>query len=345
MSNYASPETIQLYTDRFSEQISHVDPCTFRQLPDFTQHINHTGRPTVIDFEPEQTVLIDYEAAGIDTSTIITGLKFGLKPGNRIGREDSHRVVLQGDIYVMNESSDTGVTKEVAVKPGYENRGSLRDSLGEVAMFQYMGQLDLPTLKSFAIHVEDTGMNHIITSYRSDVKTLDSVEWKKLTPEDMWEQVKIAINGIALMHSNLLVHNDFYFKNVGFDDTGMPVIVDPESMTSVRELPELLHGAEPRSMDQTEKRVFDGLVRLLNKDFSDLSTSIQKYVLPQIYNKKKMPDSKKKFKLYKKHLYVPYGIALEQNLESINSPHRAILSAAFDSMVSLNKDWAIEGVL
>src|SRR6476469_9674380 len=100
MHNYASAEQVSIVADRFAAQLSNVHDDSVFRLPEFTAAINHSGRPTEPDELDKPGLYIDHRQFGLDESLECTDWQFRLKPGNRIGREDSHRGLILGTMAV-----------------------------------------------------------------------------------------------------------------------------------------------------------------------------------------------------------------------------------------------------
>ena len=125
----------------------------------------------------------------------------------------------------------------MAVKPT-KNQAAL---LGELAMFQYLEELGMPTFKPTSfLFTDTTKANHLLTRFEKPISTMDTVEWEELEADEKWFQLDFAVKTLALLHSELLFHGDLEFKNVGFDERGDLIIIDPELMVSALEMAEII---------------------------------------------------------------------------------------------------------
>lgn len=312
----------------FQDELSLVKGHKIRPLPDLIGQINHYGKSS----EPELVAgpgmfIIENSLVPISRSPNIdvepNNVSFNLQPGHRLGRENSHNKVFFGKILAHAIDGDSPIAEEeVAVKPS-DPQVCL---LGELAMFQYMNALGLPTFQPVGYLLSGTGRHHLLTRFDQPVDTMDSVEWQELTVDEQLFQLGAAIDTAVMLHANMLFHGDLEFKNVGFGDTGDLIIVDPELMVSGAGLAEIYNTSNSEiDRDHAVLR----LSQIMSKDFSDICRSTETF----IYNN--MPDGERpktdpaKFKAQKHHIFMPY----REKILSSDSPHTAVLIKAFDRML------------
>ena len=296
--------------ERFQDQVGSISRYQVQILPNLTEHVNHSGKytrpkvsltpgiylsPGIISFAE------DNYGARPDSFTFMT------QPGHRLGREKSHNEVFFGKLLSHWESEEAILESQVAVKPT-KNRAAL---LGELAMFQYLEELGMPTFQptSFLL-TETTEATHLLTRFEKPVATMDTVEWDELESEEKWMQVDFAVKTMALLHSELLFHGDLEFKNVGFDERGDLIIIDPELMVSALEMAEIVsQGRDSREVNSAEIR----LKQSMSNDFTSVCKSIDEFIIASFPVAQRPNNDAAKFKLYARHLFRPYVASLKDS--------------------------------
>jgi hypothetical protein len=313
----------------FKDNLAHIEHADIMPLPDLTRQLQHNGKFFRIadeNLRPGLYVDTGHHALRnlIDEPA---RLSFQLQPGRRIAREDSHNFVFFGGMWTEPAESPDGRV-EVAVKLKDSEGMDKTDSiLGELAAFQYLGKLALPTFRSAGLLVAEDNVS-LLTHLDGPVYTMDTVDWPKLTEEERWDELMRPVDTMFMLHTNALFHCDLYFRNVGFYETGDTVIVDPELMVSARddmgELVEagmLLNGEQKRQLHQVK--------RLMAQDFSALCRSIEVNILAYLPKQSRPRNGEARLKLYRRHLYEPY----KQLLSYSDKPEAKVLLRAYDEMM------------
>lgn len=315
----------------FRDGLSNVHGQETYSLPDMTRHINHSGKFTRpdIDYDPGLFLANDYidRSAGSTDGDTTNHLTFSVQPSNRLGREDSHHKVFFGKLISECLDSDSPrINEQIAVKP-LDNVGTL---LGELAMFQYMNKLNLPTFQPVGILVSGKRPHHMITKFEHPVDTMDTVNWQDLDLDERYAQLDYALETAVMLHTKMLFHGDLEFKNVGFNDTGELVIVDPEWSVSGLDLANVYNTSDDCEL---RGRALLRLSQLMSKEFSDISRSVDKFIFSGKSNNHKPKSDAAFYKIQKHHLYNPY----KEKIAASGSQFTDTLLAAYDVMLHSKK--------
>lgn len=314
----------------FQRQVDSVSQRQVYQLPSLTEHINHSGkytRPRVhlaegLFLSPELISYSEKEYGGRPES-----FTFMAQPGHRLGREKSHNEVFFGKLLSHWHANGNLHEAQVAVKPT-KNHAAL---LGELAMFQYLNDLGMPTFTPTSFLVpENDGTSHLLTRFEKPIATMDTVEWDELETAEKWLQLDSAVKTMALLHSELLFHGDLEFKNVGFDERGELIIIDPELMVSALEM------AEIASQGSNAEEVRTAQIRLkqsMSNDFTSVCRSIDEFIITSLPMNERPKNDAAKFKLYARHLFRPY----EASLQDSHSLYLPELLSAYEKVFQEHK--------
>ncbi len=318
----------------FQDRISSTETINIHDLPDMTQYINHRGKYTRPDVRLEKGLYIIPEVF-VD---MIQSDKVQNKPESvdfhpwavdRLGREDSHNKVFFGAIstttFGERESSSFA---RVSIKPIKQ----LSALVGELAMFQYMRLLDLPTFQPVGVLVNDRVGHHLITKFAEPVTTMDTIDWSDFDIQERWVHLSTAVDTLVMLHSNMLFHGDLEFKNVGFNENGKSVIVDPELSVSALDLAEEYNSglADNRTLDNC----LIGIKRSMSKDFTDLSTSIRNRLFKGLPDNQRPKNDGHLFKEIKRNVLNHY----QQAITDSGSRYSRTLLAAYDVMLHEHKE-------
>ena len=294
--------------DNFKTAITDIGEQQVYGLPDFTEYVNHTGKYT----RPSLRL-----ASGIFISNMLpadssgaqrlkpTAFSFNVQPGHRLGREKSHNEVFFGKLISSRaDTSSTARESHVAVKPTKTREAMI----GELAMFQYLIKLGIPTFEPTAILSSSVKkQDYLLTKFEKPVATMDTVEWKELDVDEKWLQLDFAVKTMALLHSKLLFHGDLEFKNVGFGERGDLIVVDPELTVSSLEMAQTAaeqDGFEAGRLAQIR------IKQSMSTDFTSVCTSIEEFIIGSMPSAKKPHNPAARFKNYARHLFRPYREAL-----------------------------------
>lgn len=329
-----------IYEDRlgsFQHDLTALSAQDLKPLPDLSATLDHQGgEPTPVTLEPgfyvTPKVLHSLTAK-------YAGTKITMTPddGQKMTREDSRHQVFLGYLDFVDAGTESTVYEaNVAVK-------AEKALQKELAMYQYMGGLGLSTFKPFGFIVMQNGNQHLLTKVQRSVITIDATEWKLLSPEEIVETVRSCVETELCLNSQMLFHGDLEFRNVATRDDGSPVIVDPEYMTSFREIGDELvyHLEDIRSLQVKEVKVcLNAIARKMNSDFTAMAASVRDLVLPALPHKIRPKNSTERFSTLKKMLYDPYRDRLTQD-----TPYYSVLRHAFDSVLLTNKEEARRGII
>lgn len=312
----------------FQHNLSQIDHSIVRPLPDLSEQLQHTGKYFRIAGDLEPGLYVDTGHYALRTLIDEPAkLSFQHQPGKRIAREDSHNFVFFGGVWTEPVNSPDGRV-EVAVKlkdnEGIDKSDSI---LGELAAFQYLGKLALPTFRPAGLLIGGNDIS-LLTHLDAPVYTMDTVDWPKLTDEERWDELMRPVDTMLMLHTNGLFHGDIYFRNVGFYETGDTVIVDPELMVSAKEDMTMLLDAGIM-YNEEQKRALQRVKQLMSKDFSALITSIEANILAYLPKREKPRTGEARLKLYRRHLYEPY----KQLLSYSDEPEAKVLLRVYDEMM------------
>lgn len=325
---------------QFQTELEILSSKDIHVLPDLTAHINHDGTPTLP--QPDLPAGLLVAPSLLDPQKSVSrpdALTFLVQPANRMGRETSHNHVFFGKL-LMHHFDEQASSREaqIAIKPmKTKDRAVL---LGELAMLQYMNGLQIPTYRPDALlNPQTTEHHHLLTHFNRPIDTMDTIEWEDMDPQEMWGQVGFAIDTLAILHSHLLFHGDFEFKNVGFGETGEAFVVDPEFMKSVLELGVI--AAHHKGDSEEAARAIMLISKRMSEDFTNLCRSVNEFILSRVEETGRPKSDIAKFKAYSRHIYKPYRAALVD----LGSPHLPVLVQAYEAMIHQKKTMARQNSL
>lgn len=317
--------------ENFQVAVADISAQQVYALPDFTDLVNHTGRYTRPNVRLANGLFLSNTvlAQGADASLLRPdSFLFNVQPGHRLGREKSHNEVFFGKlIYSRPDSFVTVNEAQVAVKPTKTKAAMI----GELAMFQYLTKLGIPTFEPTAIlNAEANKQDYLLTKFEKPVATMDTVEWKELDIDEKWLQLDFAVKTMALLHSKLLFHGDLEFKNVAFGERGDLIVVDPELTISSLAMAQTAvekGGFEEGRLAQLR------IKQSMSTDFTSVCTSIEEFIISSLPANKKPHTSAAHFKNYARHLFRPY----KEALIDADSDFMPQLLAAYDTVFQEHK--------
>jgi len=336
---FETPLTQLDIVNRFRSDLITTPEGNFHALPDMQPYINHDAQFSRPAVQLQPGIFLDKEAAGISPlhENGIASCDFRLRPVHRLGREDSHNLVFFGHLVLQDRSRKAFAETEVAVKPIKK----VKEGLGELAMFQYMRSLGIPTFRPIAFS-KHSDTAYLMTEFDRPVNTMDTVEWHELDRDEKWQQVGLGVSTLALLHSNMLFHGDAEFKNIAFNDIGEIVIVDPEFMISARGIAEALQGVRMnRALDQDEATDLGWIKRKMSNDFTNLCRSVNRYVIGINAQDRRRPHATAIFKQYRKHIYLPY----RKELYNIGSSYLPLLDRAYNELLIDRKEQSKQDII
>lgn len=313
--------------ENFQTELLGIRACSVADLPDLSGHINHFGQLTQPPVDLSPGLFLDGRVAGVYDSITTAppdSVGFMVRPGDRLGREDSHNNLFVGKLIMEQFGKDAlPVESHVAVKPLPKSA----PILGELAMFQYLQQLGIPTFQPSGLLIaKDTSHNHLLTKFNSRVETLDTVDWAELDEDERWGQLGAAVETAALVNSEVLFHGDLEIRNVAADEARETFIVDPEFMVSGRELAEIaMNSSDEVAASWTLLR----LKELMNNELKNICKSIDELIFRFMPEERKPQTDAAKQKRYDRRLYKPYREALKFR----NSPYLPVLMQTLDLVV------------
>lgn len=322
-------KTVQQLVEGFQHTLDTANPDFLPAIPELVDDLRHDGK-----FNRVQPGLAPglYLDPAITVPGNLKGFAFQHQPGSRIGREDSHNKVFFGRLWAIPEEGAERQAR-IAVKPIPAERKD--GMLGELALFQYMGRLALPTFTPAGVHISENGTNHLLTYFNGPVATMDTVDWANLPQEEIWNELRFAVDSLALLHSNMLFHGDLYFRNIGFNERGETVIVDPELTVSAKDAFAELESAA-MFLDDGQQRSLNRISRLMNQDFSKVFRSVETSILPLLPGRTRPRNGEARLKLYKKHVLEPY----KSEISSVDGAVGVTLRRAYDQVLARMKTLA-----
>ena len=327
-----------IYAERlaaFQEDMAVLSGADFKNLPDLTGAINHRGgEPARKSLEsgfylaPEAFQALAKE----DTARIQMTPNDALK----VTREDSRHQVFLGRLDFIGQDGCVAYQESVAVKSKEANQK-------ELAMYQLLGALGINTFHPFGFAVMENGNRHLLTKVRKQVTSIDAIEWKALCPEEIWVTCQAGVETEVLLNRHGLFAGDLEFKNVATEESGRPVVVDPEFMTSYREvMDELLHRVgDIKALQDPQVSIGLGAVtRTMGIDFTALTNSYRRYAMPALPHKLRPKNTDQLFDALKRTFYNPYRDMLTPDMQ-----YYPVLRHAFDALLLKRKEQARTGTL
>ncbi len=329
-----------VYAERleiFQTDIASLTLSDTRPMPDFTSLINHDGK------EPDQCELIPGFYLNSKTfnnlanrNPVGTSLTMTPDDAQKVTREDSRHQVFLGYLDFLQGGS-IQYEANIAVK-------SQKAELKELAYYQLLGALGVSTFKPFGFIVMPNGNQHLLTKVRKSVKTIDSTEWSLLTQDEMWETARAGIDTMLLLNRHMLFQGDLEFRNVAIGDFAEPVAIDPEFMTSLRDIGDELkhHIEDPNSMQTSEAKIcLRAIANKMGADFTALTTSTKALIFPSLSEAGRPASPGAIFKKLKRHYYEPY----RRGLMEMRSPYQKVLLHAYDVLLAKRREEVKNGVI
>jgi hypothetical protein len=318
----------------FQQDLAQIGPDKTFELPSLTEWINHSGKYSRPDITVPEGFLVDPQLdAFATTEGDAIPRCFFYKPPHRLGRENSHNKVFFGEVTNTDPIDQFEVPGiDIAVKT--KSASHYRSLLGELAMFQYMSNLELPTFRPYGLLHSNENF-YLMTLTERPVDTMDTIDWRSMELDERWTQLHYAIETLGILHGHLLFHGDSEFKNIGFDDTGDIVVVDPELMVSSLELG---YAYESETVYDIDEKNFSmrSIKRAMSKDFTDLIRSIHEYIFRGLPDTQRPGSESAVFKELKRHLFNPYRNLIYEG----NGPFKSVLLAAYEAMLHERKEMA-----
>lgn len=303
----------------FQEMIAGIRKHRVREMPNLSHQLDRTGRRTV---NLEQ-FLASPEGIYLATDTFIpktsTGLpdRVSFRPNDilRLGRENSRQQVFFGTLdYSWFATGETG-SQQLAVKPILNTSSGMDRMLHEVAMYQRIQRLGIPTIDVNGVALLEKPVQglsgFVVSKFNPEITTMDTFNWREMPIEQRIERLMPAIDTITTLHGNLLFHGDAEFKNIAVKTAlGSVVIVDTEWGCNLED-----------SADDVMK-----VAQNMSHDLTSLSTSIDTFVLGPKSERLFGPKNDiERFDFLHACLFTPYYDVLLHS----GSPHLGILSKAF----------------
>lgn len=316
--------------DQFQTDIHISSMIGVHPLPDFKTEIDHESKYVQVGRRVLQGVYLDNgdpDNEGI--YGIGTDFAFQAQPANRLTREDSHNKVFFGRFWIIPEDDGSEAHVQVAVKT--REAKSKESLIGEAALFQHIGSLGLETFYPAGLVIGSDSV-HLMTYFRGQVATMDTVDWNETTPAEAWSELRKAVDTMYKLHTNMLFHGDLKFRNVAFNETGETVIIDPELMTSPRNDFEKLFEAGV-ILNEDQRATLNALALRMSHEFTALCESIDEQIIPTLPRADRPRRPEAYFKLYKTHLFEPYRNLIREAEE----PIRGVLLRIFDEIMVRKK--------
>lgn len=310
----------------FGQAIDELRREQVYEMPALADGLSHTGRISrQNDTSLEEGLYVVPKFRDILTERVMPNrLGFVPQAAVRVGKEDSRRKVFFGALSEQWFHNGSNGIIQVAIKPF--TRALRETAVHEFAMYEYLATSGIRTIRPLGMlalqsHADDTPRTpsiFMISQFEPNLTTMDNISWADIQTEDAWDRLKTGLQALAELHSKLIFHGDFKFRNIGYDQLGQSVVVDTELSVSTRDL---------ENITDPEKRI----QQLMGVDFSDFCLSVGATIL----NPKKNPDLARplsdieKFEQEIEHIYLPYFDLLTHT----GSEHLPILHAAFNRMI------------
>jgi hypothetical protein len=312
----------QVFTG-FIERIRKADALPLRDL---TPYLAHDGRPSTnlaVHFEgPGDSVFLsDNFYQYVEHDAFPDRLSFDAQPVLRMGREDSRRQVFFGALRAKWFNSGEAEVRQIAVTPFPDDESSSITralTFHEVAMYQHLGKLGIPTLEVLGVSVFEKAKSNIggfvVTRLVPDLTTLDTLEWDQMSNDETEQYLGIALDTIAMLNSELAFHGDPQFKNICFGEAKNNIIVaDLEFGTSALDVPENI----------------SALCKCMAREFSLIRASVNDFIIGRMPRDQRPQDDIQHFEFMHNKVYEPYF----ERLVHIGSPYIDVLTKAYDLFI------------
>lgn len=298
-------------------------PNTITKLPDLSEHLDQetrrtTGLDTLLDGKGDRVFLAPGFFEYLEDNRMPNRLSFKPKPLLRMGKEDSAHQVFFGNIRAWWFQEATQQNMQVAIKPIPDTDMGREHLFQEASIYQLLAKLDIPTLEVFGVAMLEKPRHNIsgfvITHFNPEIITLDSLPWGHMQEEERWEYVDLAIDTLAILHSELLFHGDPAFKNIALGEAKQSfTVVDLEWGTCGRGIADNVHRIQ----------------QMMANDLSVLTQSIEDRVIKYLPIDQKPQDDIEKFNILRDKVYEQYF----ERLVHIDSPYLDVLTKAYEMMI------------
>lgn len=310
----------------FSKTIERLTSKAVDLLPDLGEEVNHRGGRSVAAknrLEKMHAIALLSQDVEIEHEK---SLAFTPQPFFRLGREDSRRQVFFGEISGLRTLSSGSSNTEVAVGviPREDDFIKHEQAIHEVAMYQHLAAMDIPTLDVIGVVKSSSPdvYGFAITHYEPTIRTLDTLNWADMSDKYIAGTLNQAVDTLALLHVNYVFHGDSEFKNIAVCDARQkPVIVDLELSGSLRD----------------KKTDISKLSLYMSSDFSSLATSIDRSLGRLYRDEPGSASGSDRFYFLDQYIFTPYHDSLVQLGVVPGDP----LWLAFDAVVRKKLDEAV----
>jgi hypothetical protein len=295
-------------------------------LPDLTPYLAHEGRETTdlavhLDGPGDRVFLSDSFYRYVEHDVFPDRLSFDAQPVLRMGREDSRRQVFFGALRAKWFNSAESEARQIAVTPFPDDEtSSITRALTfhEVAMYQHLGKLGIPTLEVLGVSVFEKAKSNIggfvVTRLVPDLTTLDTLEWDNMAEDETEQYLGMALDTVAMLNSELAFHGDPRFKNICFGEAKNNIIVaDLEFGTSALDVPENIAT----------------LCKCMAREFTLIRESVNNYIIGSLPRDQRPRDDIERFEFMHNRVYEPYF----ERLVHIGGPYIDVLTKAYDLFI------------
>lgn len=322
--------------ETFREQLDLLRQGHFAELPQLSQHLDHTGKPSrdlnlLLEARGDPALFVPRLFPDDTPYRYPDRLSFELQPFDRLGREKSRHQVFFGRMEGQWFHEKQAGSLDVAVKPIPNDVKNRYKVLHEVGMHQYLAQYGLPALdivgvirtgaKTPEVDVEitDEGENlppygYVVSRTEADMETLDNLKWSGMDSEQAGHRMGPVLDTLALLHSHYIFHGDSEFRNIAVADSGRSLrVIDLEFARSYR--------------DATEN--VDALAEKMNEDFSFVAKSIDEHIGYLFHDESGVKQPLDTYSFMLSQLFLPYYGRLMRIGVRPGDP----LAQAYDQMV------------
>lgn len=313
-------------------RVQHVAP-----LPDLSELLDHetkrtSGLDVPLDGDNDRAFLSSSFYEYVEHDKFPNRLFFRPQPLMRLGRENSYQQVFFGNLNAQWFHGAEQANVQIAVKPIPLRGNNPEDSmlgeerlLHEVAMYQYLGKLGIPTLEVLGVCLLKGSRNGLegfaITRFDPDIVTMDNLPWGSMEPKDVNEAIGQVTDTLALLHSNLIFHGDPEFKNIAVGEASKSItVVDVERAKSGLIIPDNV------------KRI--GLN--MSMDFTDVEKSMGEFIFSKLPEGERPKDDIERFNILHNFVFEPYF----ERLVHLDSPYLDTLAKAYELMVDYKASMA-----
>lgn len=318
---YAQQEQDLAVQQAFVDLVSSIRKNNVDLLPNLVDDLDHKGgiNMGLQDKIGASGIFLGQDfGQAIGDSQLPDRLDFLPQDMLRLGKEASQHKVFFGRLNATWFNGAKSTSIQLAVKPIRNSGISKAHLLHEVAMYQHLSKLGLPTLNIMGLALLDeptAGVaGFVMTAAEPDLRMLDTLDWANMSQAEAWHYAGRATDQEALLAAHLIFHGDAEFKNVAIGTSRVAMhVVDLEYASSLRDTPE-----------DTRK-----ITQRLSQDFSSIGQSVGSFIFTNMPTTEKPTNDIARFELMHNYLYVPF---LEKLVHQ-DTPHLDVLAAAYDGMV------------